>query len=68
MGLLVPPFWRSDASVGLLRPQEKRQQGIAGIHCRIQRSLSIEAHRRHVALYQGVLPAVAGAMIVERFV
>jgi hypothetical protein len=51
-----------------LRPQEKRQQGIAGIHCRIQRSLSIEAHRRHVALYQGVLPAVAGAMIVERFV
>jgi hypothetical protein len=37
--LLVPPFWRSDASVGLLRPQEKRQQGIAGIHRRIQGSL-----------------------------
>src|ERR1700730_167834 len=37
--LLVPPFWRSDASVGLLRPHEKRQQGIAGSHCRIQRSL-----------------------------
>jgi hypothetical protein len=37
--LLVPPFWRSDASVGLLRLQEKRQQGIAGIHRRIHGSL-----------------------------